>query len=154
MENINEWRKICLNFTDDVKWLVSEIAIAPHRNAGMVQKQDENRFTVKALWDTGSTTTIICPEIAQALNLKDLGKEKLMTLVGKGEVSTYRVDLFLPDDIIFQKVKVVELACRNAHFDMVIGLDIIKLGNFQITKKEQGFDMQFNLPITTKVKAQ
>lgn len=152
MHKFSQWRKICLNFPDSVKWLVSEVIIAPHRIVGEVKKDDECCYTVKALWDTGSTTTIICPEIAKALKLKDHGKELMTTVVGHGEVSTYYIDMILMKDIVFQKVKVVEMDCRNSHFDMIIGIDLIKLGKFTIQNEGNSFTMNFEVPIKQRVK--
>jgi hypothetical protein len=148
------WRKTCINFNDDIKWLVSEVNIAPHREICKVNYKDDNRFLVRALWDTGSTTTIISPEISYALNLSNLGNESMETLVGFGQVSTYVVDLFLDDKIVLQKLKVVEMPCRNQYFDMIIGLDIIKLGNFSITRNKDNFSMNFDLPAPNQVKVQ
>ena len=148
---IEKWRNVCLNFTPDIKWLVSEVFVGPHRNIGEVMTEDQNRFTVRALWDTGSTTSIICPEITKALKLNHQGQENMQMLLGHGEVNTYFVDLFISNEIVFQKLKVTELPCRNQYFDMIIGLDIIKLGNFSITKQEDGFKMDYNVRPAVKI---
>lgn len=150
--NYENWRKACFNFQPGIKWLVSAVNIAPHVEIGAVERQDNRRFLVNALWDTGSTTTIICPEIVQAMNLEIQSIENVMHLLGYGDVNTYQLDMFLPEKVVFQKIKVIEMPIRNRYFDMIIGMDIIQLGEFCIKKEQGKITMSFGVNPNCKIK--
>ncbi len=139
-DSFQEWRDVCINFNPDQKWLVSEVILSRYDKGVPVTKAES--VTVKSLWDTGSTITIICPEIAKYLKLKSEGKEKMTHLKGHGQVNTYRVNLVIGGYIAIQNMKVVEMPCRNANFDMIIGIDVIKLGTFSL---DHGRNMKFTV---------
>lgn len=61
-------------------------------------------------------------------------------------VNTYLVDIALPNRILLPGVRVSECAEQNGRFDMIIGMDIISLGDFAITGQGQRRMVSFCLP--------
>lgn len=86
---------------------------------------------VQALWDTGATCTAISSNIVNALGLKPVDKAENYTAAGKRVVDVYYIDIILPNRVRIQDVKVTE--CILADFDVLIGMDIISMGDFAIS---------------------
>ncbi len=153
MENeINKWRKVCFNFTEKIKWLTTTVTVSPFYQKGVVKKEDDLRFELSALWDTGSTTTIIDVELAEKLNLQEVAIEEVMHLVGHGETKVYFIDLYLPENIVIQRLRVISMPLKNAYFSMILGMDVIQLGKFSIENKGEKVTMEFEIFPTKKIK--
>ena len=62
---------------------------------------NNNSFPVKALWDTGSSESVISSEIAKKLNLKRVGKAKVDSTGSNFQSQVYEMDLLLGEKQIF-----------------------------------------------------
>jgi len=84
-----------------------------------------------ALWDTGATCSVITPAIVKMLNLSPVSYTFMSGVSGIELAAQYYVDLELPSGVIAGKVLAVEgtpLGC-----DLLIGMDIIGLGDFMMS---------------------
>jgi len=84
-----------------------------------------------ALWDTGATCSVITPAIVKVLNLSPVSYTFMSGVSGIDLAVQYYVDLELPSGVIAGKVLAVEgtpLGC-----DLLIGMDIIGLGDFMMS---------------------
>ena len=88
---------------------------------------------VKALWDTGASKSVVTPHIIQQLGIKADGAAKVCHAGGESMVGTYLVDIILPNKILLPGIRVSECAEQGPHFDIIIGMDIISLGDLSIT---------------------
>ena len=61
-----------------------------------------------AIWDTGTTTTIITAKAANQLGLTPSGKMDISTAGGTYSVNTYVVDVFLPNSVRVSSVYISE----------------------------------------------
>lgn len=90
------------------------------------------RYTAKALWDTGATRSAISPRVVKSLSLQPTDDDYNVT-TASGRVSTciYAVDIGLTDlKLGHSAIPVVELELDD--IDVLIGMDIIGLGDFAI----------------------
>jgi hypothetical protein len=128
----------------DIEWqreprriLVSAIALAPFPIT------DLTGIDVKALVDTGSSVSGVARGVAEALNLKGLGKRPLTSAQGEGQVERYAFRIgFWPcrDDsseprfpFVFDEVIGIELT--NAfQFTALIGMDILSRCDFEMRR--------------------
>ena len=98
---------------------------SPNRAANFYGKEWD------ALWDTGATCSVITPTIVKALNLSPVSYTFMSGVSGIELAAQYYVDLELPSGVIAGKVLTVEgtpLGC-----DLLIGMDIIGLGDFMVS---------------------
>jgi predicted aspartyl protease len=103
------------------------------------------RIKLKALWDTGATGSLIRPEIAVKLRLKSFGKILMSTPTGKDIPSNvYSVNLYLPNHTVITQIPVSEGIPNNC--DMLIGMDIINLGDFAVTNFNGHTTFSFRMP--------
>ena len=98
-----------------------------------------------AIWDTGATGSVITEKVADALGLKPTGFKEVHTANGKSEKNTYLVNIILPNNVAIQNVNVTE-GLLGDHADVLIGMDIITLGDFSITNKDGNTVMSFRIP--------
>ena len=113
------------------------------------------RQTVKttAIWDTGATGSVVTKEVARLLDLKPVSKTMVNGVHGSMESNVYNVNITLNNDQITQDALVTE--CVNLSDDnsigMLIGMNIITLGDFCITNHNGRTTMTFRVPSLEKV---
>lgn len=91
----------------------------------------------KALWDTGASVSVISTRIASELSLVPTGVSYITGFDGRRmRTNTYRVNIILPDGISIGCLEVVE--SPMVMFDMLIGMDVISLGDFSICNRGRG----------------
>jgi predicted aspartyl protease len=90
-----------------------------------------------ALIDTGTTTTIIAPQVVQELGLQPTGKMRaLVGTMQSGPVHTYCVTLVLPmngDAGVFPALEVLEAPLDDGPIQVLLGLDILCRGVFTMS---------------------
>jgi predicted aspartyl protease len=101
---------------------------------------------VKALWDTGATGSAITPAVAKSLGLIPTTKANVQHADGISLQNVYLVNIYLPNNVVVPFVKVTE--CKNfiGNFDIIIGMDIISIGDFAITNVGQKTTFSFRIP--------
>ncbi len=101
------------------------------------------------LWDTGASGTVVSKAVVDKLGLKPIGKSKVFHANGESIVNVYAINLFLPNQVGFQFVKVTEGIFNN--FDLLIGMDIITTGDFSITNVGEKTTFSFRMPSVKEV---
>jgi len=112
------------------------------------KSEDEERpqnilLNKKAIWDTGAQCTVISPSISKELKLIPSGKVEVHGVNSKILSNKYVVNLFLPNGIIIPYVEVAE---SDIGCDVLVGMDIITLGDFTITNKNNITVFTFRVP--------
>lgn len=93
----------------------------------------DKSFLGTALWDTGATSSCISNKVINDLGLIATGQKHVMTPQGCMQVGTYLVHVFLPNRVLIEDVEVCGSNIENQGLDMLIGMDIITLGDFAVT---------------------
>jgi predicted aspartyl protease len=90
-----------------------------------------------ALIDTGTTTTIITPQIVQELGLQPTGRRRaLVSILQSGPVQTYCVTLVLPmrgETGVFPALEVLEASLEDGPIQVLLGLDVLSRGVFTMS---------------------
>lgn len=101
---------------------------------------------VGAIWDTGATGSSITIALVKKLNLLPTGRSYVNTTNGSVWKSTYTVDIGLPNGYIVPGVVVSEVDALSGGIDVLIGMDIIRHGDFSITNHNGKTVMSFRMP--------
>lgn len=101
---------------------------------------------VTALWDTGATCTAISTEVVKRLGLPVRGKDTIKTPSGSKQVQTYLVDIGLPNNVIIHNVNVCDSDIGEQSIDLLIGMNIISLGDFAVSNYEGKTNFSFRIP--------
>jgi len=109
--------------------------------------EEHRHEQIDALWDTGATNSAITKELANALGLIPAGKTDVLHAGGSSDqVNTYLVNVFLPNEVGVQGVFVHEANLGPIGVDMLIGMDIIVLGDFALTNTNGKTVVSFRIP--------
>lgn len=103
------------------------------------------------IWDTGATGSVITQKIVNELGLKPSGKTTVYHADGKTpDVPTFLVNLGLPQKVLISGVK-VSLGKLGKDVDVLIGMDIISMGDFVITSRDGKTCHSFQIPSTHRI---
>jgi hypothetical protein len=107
--------------------------------------KDGPLFHAQGLWDTGATNSAISANLAQAMGLQPVDKAQTLGVHGPEIVNVYLVDILIPGTTVcFQRWTVSE-AKLPVH-GLLIGMDIIGLGDFSITHDLTNTIFSFRIP--------
>ena len=93
-----------------------------------------NRTAVRceAVWDTGSSFTIVTERLVKALGLRKIDGKKVLLHAGTGDAESECYEAWLvlkPDE---RPIKIVACVMPQPDTDVLIGMDIIGLGRFEV----------------------
>lgn len=110
----------------------------------------KNTIEVKAIWDTGAMRSLIRPEIVVKLNLKPISKTLMDTPSDKNVPSNvYLLDIFLPNRATITSIQALEGTPNSC--DMLIGMDVISLGDFAVTNFNGKTTFSFRVPSMSEI---
>ena len=99
----------------------------------------------RGLWDTGASKSSINQKIVDDLSLIPVGKINISTANGVVPVNAYFVDIGLPNGVTVKNV-LVSCADLGNDIDVLIGMDIIRHGDFAITNTNNKTTFSFRTP--------
>ena len=117
-----------------------------------IRKKDTS-YTPKlwrGLWDTGASKSSITQRIVDDLNLIPVGNTNISTANGVVAVNTYFVDFGLPNGVTVKNV-LVSCADLGEDIDVLIGMDIIRHGDFSITNVNNKTTFSFRTPSVEEI---
>ena len=104
-----------------------------------------NNVEANAIWDTGASRSLITPEIAAKLNLKPIAKALMATPSDKNvQSNVYLLKVHLPNGATIIDVQALEGTPNCC--DMLIGMDVISLGDFAVTNFDGRTMFSFRMP--------
>lgn len=122
------------------------VVLPPHRPEKTPPQQLKKIKGIKCtcLWDTGASSSCISKRLAEKLGLIQVGVAKTFTAAGLSQTKTYIVNIGLPNHVQIPMVPVSEAVLNE--FDVLIGMDIITLGDFSITNVGGKTVFSFRVP--------
>ena len=99
----------------------------------------------RGLWDTGASKSSINKRIVDDLSLIPVGNINISTANGVVPVNTYFVDVGLPNGVTIKNV-LVSCADLGDDIDILIGMDIIRHGDFSVTNVNNKTTFSFRTP--------
>jgi hypothetical protein len=120
---------------------MSDVAVGPPRIAVGLPSQTQ---PYKAIWDTGATASAITAKVVADLQLPATGRTQVRTANAERESDVCLADIELPNGVQIQSVQVTEATIADG--DVLIGMDIITLGDFSITNVNGNTKMSFRTP--------
>jgi hypothetical protein len=102
-------------------------------------------LSANAIWDTGATMSAITPEIQNKLKVKPVDKKTIAGIHSTQEVDVVLITIELPNRVIKQTIKAA--VCNMAsNSEMLIGMDIISLGDFALSNGNDQTLFSFAVP--------
>jgi len=97
-----------------------------------ITETDGRAIRVKAVWDTGATRTFIGVQLADELGIVPLEFEPVLGATGLQDAGVVNVAIKLPNGLRIPDKRVYICALPGLA-EMVIGMDIIQLGDLHIS---------------------
>lgn len=126
--------------------IITDIGVSLPFIGDNIQKTDNKILRTKALWDTGATNCVVTKLTAKNLNLKPISVSKVFHADGESLANVYLVNIYLPNNLVVPSVRVTECADNAGNFGMIIGMDVITMGDFSITNFEDKSTVSFRIP--------
>lgn len=99
----------------------------------------------KAIWDTGATNTVVSNKVVEEMKLVPNGKSKVNTANGETITNKYIATLELPNQLTINDMEITGGNLGN-DVDLLLGMDIITLGDFSITNVNNQTIFSFRYP--------
>lgn len=99
-----------------------------------------------AIWDTGATGTCVTQKVAAECGLIPISKTQVTGVHGAKLSSVYLVHVFLPNNMLVPEVHAVEVPELAGVSEVLIGMDIIGLGDFAVNNYEGRTSFTFRIP--------
>lgn len=106
----------------------------------------KNSVRVSGIWDTGATGTAITSHLVKQLGLIPTGKKAVNTAGGSVIQNTYTVDIGLPNNVLVGGIIATEVPSLPTDNEVLVGMDIITLGDFSLTHFNGKSCMSFRIP--------
>jgi len=120
------------------------------------QQVDIRRYL--AIWDTGATHSAITKRVVDDLRLKPTGARETRHAGGKSINNTYLVNITLPNGVMIGQVRVTEVnlipddnTADDKQPQVLIGMDIIGLGDFAVTNANNKTTLSFQIPSVEEI---
>lgn len=111
-----------------------------------------------AIWDTGATHSAITKKVVDDLGLQPTGVRETRHAGGKSSNNTYLVNIALPNRVMVPHVRVTEVqlipddnVSDNEQPQLLIGMDIIGLGDFAVTNANDKTTFSFRVPSVQEI---
>lgn len=101
---------------------------------------------VRAQWDTGATGTCISNGVVEKLKLQPTGMINVQTPSGIGTMNKYMVNLILNNEVKIMNLSVMDSEIGNQGIDVLIGMDIISIGDFAVSNFDGKTQFSFRMP--------
>ena len=109
--------------------------------------QIDKCIEVTGIWDTGAFISCISQRVVDQLQLNEIKEIKYHTPDGIKKSSTYNVSVILPNNEMIENLIVIKKDFNpERDADMLIGMDIITMGDFVISNFEGKTIMSFRSP--------
>lgn len=100
----------------------------------------------QAIWDTGATNSVINQRVVDECGLKPIGMARVHNANATHDCEVFLVNIALPNAVGFSAHKVTKQQLQSA--EVLIGMDIIGLGDFAVTNKDGKTAFSFRFPST------
>lgn len=111
-----------------------------------VVKNNDDIYEAKTLWDTGATISCISHDVVQKLKLIPTGKRVISTPSDAKEVNTYLIDIELLNGVSIDAIEVCETEIGKQEIDLLVGMDIINMGDFSVSNHNGKTVFTFSIP--------
>ncbi|MBU2646781.1 aspartyl protease family protein, partial [bacterium] len=135
-------------FTVKFNGQIARVIHTPVRVADSANRQTIKEF--HAIWDTGASGSLITEKIVRELNLKPVGPARVKTTGGERQTNRFLVDIYLPNNVRVINLEATEGSIDDVS-DVLIGMDIISLGDFAITNSNKQTVFSFKMPSTEEI---
>lgn len=140
-----QFQAFTLKFNGTANRIISDISVAEAFDPGATNPHPQHH-AAKALWDTGATKSVISDKLAKVIGLIPTGIAEVRHAGGVSQSPTYLVNFALPHRVGVVGVQVTEFPETSGRFGVIVGMDVICLGDLALTNLGGHTWMSFRMP--------
>ncbi|MDP8243027.1 MAG: SEC-C metal-binding domain-containing protein [Candidatus Hinthialibacter antarcticus] len=130
----------------DPRVIVTEVLISRAFPNDKPPAPDQVHCKYNAIWDTGATNTAVTQRVVDECGLTTIGMCDVGTAGGVQSTTSHLISMALPHRLGVNGVRVNRVELKDG-VDVLIGMDIISLGDFSITRSPSGLmQVSFMMP--------
>lgn len=149
--NHSSFSAFTINNSGRLREIITDIGISLPITEDEIKFDDPRIFRTKALWDTGATNCVVTQSTAKSMGLVPIGLTNVFHANGFNTANVYLVNVYLPNNIVIAGVKVTECDDATGTFGVIIGMDVITMGDFAITNFNGNTSMSFRIPSIERI---
>lgn len=145
-------------YTGRARVLFNEVYVCLPVTPEEAQTQKVEFKKYVAIWDTGATHSAITKRVVGDLGLQPTGVRETRHAGGKSANNTYLVNIILPNKVMIPHVRVTEVqlipddnVVDDKQPQLLIGMDIISLGDFAVTNAGGKTTFSFRIPSVQEI---
>ena len=116
-----------------LRTLYTDAGLSPAKfTQGEAKVSPPAKWGLRAIWDTGASGSAVSIQVADGLGFKPIGYTPVSTANGDFVAPVYICDIYLPSGVVVPSVEMTG-GKLGSDADMLIGMDVIALGDFTIT---------------------
>jgi hypothetical protein len=138
-------RALTIKFNGFASELRMEVGISDTIPPSLLPNYAPKKFN--GLWDTGASCSSINQKVIDECGLSPIGIVNVQTANGLHQAEVYSVNMYLPNNVVIGVTRATKADLGPA-LDALIGMDVICLGDFAITNKDNKTVMSFRYPST------
>lgn len=146
MASLPSFQAFTLKASGTIDCIVSDIEVLPGFDPNNPPNPLPTATQTKALWDTGASKSVVSSTFAQSLGLKPVGMREVHHGDGKSMRSTFMVNFNLPNSVHVAGIIATEFPASHNNFSVIVGMDVITLGDFSLTHVGGKTVMSFRIP--------
>ncbi len=123
--------------------LITEVEIFPAFALGEQESPQGKKYD--ALYDTGATHSAVSPQVVADLQLASIGARTVCVGSGRFDTTSHIVNIGLPNGVMFPMMSIARLVLLGG-IDVIIGMDILGLGDFSVTHHRDQTTFSFCIP--------
>lgn len=135
-------------YTGITNILLSKVSVAAYFDPETQRPQNHHKYL--AIWDTGATQSAITSRVVQECGLIPIGRITVNTANGPRDANVYLINILLPHGVTVAGISATE-ADVAGDIDMLIGMDVIGMGDFAITNQNKKTTFSFRIPSSTTI---
>jgi len=151
MSSILDFQAFTLKLPKNALEIISDVKLFEPHNSDYDPLNTPSKVSGKALWDTGSSHCSITQYMIDKLNHQPDGFVKVIHAGSSSLVPTYTVNIELPQRLYLEGVVVTKTLNEYGNFSVIIGMEIIKYGDFAISNFNNEIVFSFRLPSKEKI---
>lgn len=143
---MQDFQAFTIKYSGRVNVLKSDIEVSIAFDPKIVPPQQRPiLFNCMAIWDTGASCSVISKSLATKIGLIPTGKTQITGVNNSTLENTYYVNIYLPHKVAFMFVRIAEVP-GITDAELLIGMDIIGMGDFSIFTASGKTVMTFRTP--------
>lgn len=145
------FRALTLKSNGLIDRLITDIEVCAAFDPQNPPSQVPQRLAAKALWDTGASKSVLAADFARQLGLVSTGLTEVHHGDGSSKRDTFMVNFYLPNGVGIVGVRATEFPASHSQFAVLVGMDVIRIGDFAITNLGGSTWMSFRTPSHARI---